>query len=173
MPAHVRSSESIEAFRCALQKFQQRVEDALAELDGQIRRAVDWIEHNRPAYWEQQRRDADDAIHEAKLNLERCLIYRMTDERPACREERAALKQAQVRQDSCREKIEQVRHWKRNMNHEMFQYQGRVGKLRRMLEHDIPRANGVLQNILRQLESYQIERSPAAEPPLQADDKTS
>lgn len=161
-PAQVRSTASIEAFRLALLKFQQRVEDALIELDGQLRRAVDWIEHDRPAYWRQQVHNADDLIHDAKQNLARCLIYRATDDRPACREERAELKKAQARQAYCREKSERVRHWSRTLKHELFEYQGRVGHLERVLEHDIPRASDALRQILRQLESYQLERPPTA-----------
>ncbi len=163
MPARVYSIESIEAFRTALQKFRQRVEDALVELDGQMRRAVDWIEHDRPAHWRKQAKAADDWIHEAKLNLERCLIYRVTDERPSCREERAMLKKAQARRDYCRDKMERVRHWKRNMHHQLFEYQGRISKLSRLLEHDIPQADAALLHILRQLEAYQLEHPPAAE----------
>jgi len=162
MPARVYSIEAIEAFRVALLKFQQRVEDALVGLDGQMRRAVDWIEHDRPAHWRTLAKEADARIHEAKLDLERCLIYRVAEERPSCREERANLKKAQARRDYCRAKIERVRHWKRNMHHQLYEYQGRISKLNRLLEHDIPQARAALQHILRQLESYQLEQSPTA-----------
>jgi exonuclease VII large subunit len=163
MPARVYSIDSIEAFRTALLKFQQRVEDALVELDGQMRRAVTWIEHDRPAHWRKQAKDADAWIHEAKLDLERCLIYRVTDERPSCREERAALKKAHAQREYCRDKIERVDYWKRNMHHELYEYQGRISKLSRMLEHDIPQANAALLHILRQLEAYQLEQPPTAD----------
>jgi exonuclease VII large subunit len=160
MPARVYSIESIAAFRAALLKFRQRVEDALVELDGQMRRAVDWIEHDRPAHWRAQTKEAEAWIHEAKLDLERCLIYRVTDDRPACREERATLKKAQARREYCREKTERLRHWKRNLHHQLYEFQGRISKLSRMLEHDIPQADAALRHILRQLEAYQIERPP-------------
>lgn len=162
MPARVYSIESIEAFRVALLKYQRRVEDALVALDSQMRRAVDWIDRDRPAYWRAQAKEADQWIHKAKLDLERCLIYRVTDRRPACREERVILKKAQARREYCRDKMERVRHWKRDLHHELYEYQGRISKLSRMLEHDIPRANAALLHILQQLEEYQLEQPPTS-----------
>ena len=160
--AQVRSTASIEAFRAALLKFQQRVEDALAELDGQMRRAVDWVETDRPAYWRQESFDADDRIQEAKRALDRCLMFRVGDERPACQEERDALEEAKAHREYCREKVERVRHWNRTLKHELVEFQGRLGQLQRLLEYDIPRASGVLQKIQRQIEFYNLERPPEA-----------
>ena len=162
MPAQVYSIESIEAFRVALLNYQHRVEDALVELSSQIRRAVDWIDHDRPAHWREQAKEADRWIHDAKLDLERCLIYRATDRRPACREERVMLKKAKARREYCRDKIERVHHWKRSLHHQFYEYQGRISNLKRILEHDIPRANAALLHILQQLEQYQLEQPPPA-----------
>ena len=162
-PAQVRSIASIESFRHALLDFGHRMDEALVELGGQMRRAVDWIEQDQPSYWRHQAREADDAIHETKMNLERCLLNRVADQRPACREQREELKMARVRREFCRAQIERVRHWRRALKHEIFEYEGRIGQLKRVLEQDIPRAIANLEKILRQLEAYRIEQAPRAE----------
>ena len=162
-PAQVRSTTSIESFRLALFDFEHRMATALVELNGQMQRAANWIEHDRPSYWRHQEREANDSIHEAKMNLERCLLNRVTDGRPACQEQREELKMAHARREFCLAQVERVRHWRRTFKHELFEYEGRISQLKKVLEQDIPRAIATLDKILRQLEAYQIEQAPGAE----------
>lgn len=166
-PAHVHSVAAIESFRGALARFEKRVEDALGDLAGEMRRVMDWLEHDRPRHWKEQSRQASDAVHQAKLDLERCLMFPVADERPACREERANLKKAQLRVEYCREKVERVKHWNRQLQHELFEYEGRVGQLQRMLETDLPAARAKLQQIVQRLDAYRIERPPAKVKPIE------
>ncbi len=168
--AQVHSVDAIESFRGALARFEQRAQDAMDTLHGELQRAVDWLEHDRPAYWKEQSRLAAEGVQQAKIDLERCLMYPVTDERPSCREERANLERAKARLEYCREKIERVKHWKRELHHELFEYEGRVGHLRRMLEADLPLARARLQQVVRRLDAYQIERRPESVEPI-AEDK--
>lgn len=172
-PAQVRSTDAVEAFSAALVRFAERVQNALDALDGEVHRADDWIEHDRPGHWRTQIREAEDRVHETKLDLERCLLMTTVDgQRPACREQKAALAEAKARLEYCRDKAERVRHWQRNFRHEMFEYDGRIGQLRGLLDQQIPAARGMLAKIVRRLEEYQIERPPesglAGEPDMSA-----
>ena len=76
-----------------------------------------------------QVRIANDQVHEAQQALHRCLMFPIADERPSCYEERAALKKAQARLAYCEEKEERVRHWQRTVQHELFEYEGRISQL--------------------------------------------
>jgi hypothetical protein len=162
-PAQVRSTEAIGTVALALARFEQRVQSALDALDAEIRRAGEWVEHDRPAHWKNQLHLAEDGVHDAKIELERCLTYNVsTQERPACREQKAALEKAKARLEYCREKADAVKHWQRNFRHESFEYDGRVGQLRRVVEQDVPLARGSLAKIMRRLEEYRVENAPAA-----------
>lgn len=163
-PAQVRSTDAIEALRIALAKFQQRVLHAVDSLDGELHRSADWIEHDRPSYWKDQVHKAEEAVTQAKVELERCLMFTLAGERPQCREQKAELQAAKARLAYCREKGERVRQWQRNFRHESFEYDGRIGQLRRALEQDLPRAHAALMKILRKLEEYQVEQPPDAGP---------
>ncbi|NOY28706.1 MAG: hypothetical protein GXP28_00600 [Planctomycetes bacterium] len=169
-PAQVQSVEAIEIFRGALAQFEQRAQDALELLSGELRRALDWLEHERPSYWKEQNRIAGDEIHQAKRDLQRCLAFPVADERPSCREERAILKRSQVRLEQCREKSERVRYWKRQLHHELLEYEGRIGSLQRLLEIELPAARAKLQQIVRRLDAYQIERPPAPTAPVEGEE---
>ncbi|MEM9659073.1 MAG: hypothetical protein AAF961_11995 [Planctomycetota bacterium] len=157
-PAQVRSTHAIEEFREALARFERRIQTALDGLDAQMRRAQDWVDHDRPSHWRRETRKAEDGVHQAKVDLNRCLMFPVAGERPSCREERATLKLAEKRLDYCRDKSESVRRWQRDLQHEVLEYQGRIGQLKRVLELDLPRARGALDAILGQIARYRQER---------------
>jgi hypothetical protein len=157
--ANVHSSEAIEAVRGSLALFADQVQEALTELGSEMRRVLEWLEHDRPRYWKNQTRIAHDQVHEAQQALHRCLMFPIADERPSCYEERAALKKAQARLAYCEQKAERVRHWQRTVQHELFEYEGRISQLVRTVEVDVPQAMGVLRKILQRLEEYQAIRA--------------
>jgi hypothetical protein len=158
-PAKVHSSDAIEAVRVALVKFVEQVSDALAELSSEMRRMQEWVDHDRPRFWRTQHRKSIDMVHEAQQALHRCLMFPIANERPSCTEERAALKKAQARQQYCEQKEDRVRHWQKTMRHEMFEYEGRMSQLVRLVEVEVPQAIGVLSRIIRNLEEYHAVRA--------------
>ena len=130
----------------------------LATIDVEMRRVLDWLEHDRPRFWRRQVRDANDAVTEARAALHRCLMYPINDERPSCYEERAELKKAEARLAYCEEKSERLRHWIREVRHEMFEYEGRISQLKDVVEIDVPQAMAILDRLLARLHEYQSIR---------------
>ncbi len=167
-PAKVHSTDAIEAVRLALVSFIDHVSDALTELSAEMRRVQEWLEHDRPAYWKTQMRLGIDRVHEAQQALHRCLMFPIAGERPSCYEERDALKKAQARLAYCEQKAERVRHWQQTMRHELFEYEGRISQLVKLVEVEAPQAIGVLNRIVRNLEEYRAVR--AADPRAAYDD---
>lgn len=162
-PAQVRSTDAIEAFSLAMAKFQERVQSALDVLEGDLRRTDNWIDHDRPPHWRGKIHDAESAVHDAKLDLDRCLLMTTLDgQRPACREQKEALEQAKARLAYCREKGDLVKKWQRSFRHDSTEFKGRIGQLRRLVEQDVPTARAVLAKLLRRLDEYQLERPPDA-----------
>jgi hypothetical protein len=157
--ANVQSSTAIEAVRGSLMLFTDQVREGLAELGSEMRRTLEWLEHDRPRYWKEQRRLAHDEVHTAQQALHRCLMFPVAGERPSCYEERAALKKAQAKLAYCDEKVERVRHWQKTMQHESFEYEGRISQLERLLEADVPQAIAVLNKVLRHVEEYESLRN--------------
>jgi hypothetical protein len=156
--ANVQSLAAITATKAALVTFAEQVQQALAMIDVESRRMLEWLEHDRPRFWRMQVREATDEVTQAKAALHRCLMYPVTDERPSCREERAALKKAEAKLAYCQEKAERLQHWKRELQHELFQYQGRIGQLVRLVESDVPEAIHVINKLLARLEEYKAVR---------------
>jgi exonuclease VII large subunit len=156
--ANVRSVAAITATKTAVSSFADQVEQALAMIEAESRRLLDWLQHDRPRHWRNQIRLANDDVAEARAALQRCLMYPINDERPSCYEERAALKAAQARLAYCEEKAERLKHWKREIEHEMFQYEGRISQLVRLVEIDMPQAVEMLKRLMERLEEYRAVR---------------
>ena len=104
--AQVHSLESIEAVKVALLAFSHDINLAVAGLDSEIRRMLEWLEHDRPAFWKKQVHRAHDAMVQAQAELHRCLMFPINDERPSCYDERKALQRAQKRLEYCEEKAD-------------------------------------------------------------------
>ena len=124
-----------------------------------MRRTKEWLEHDRPRHWRNQVRIATDQAHEAQQALHRCLMFPIANERPSCYEEREALKKAKARLVYCQEKQERLKHWQRTVQHELFEYDGRISQLVRLVEVEAPQAIGVLHKIIQHVEDYQSVRS--------------
>jgi hypothetical protein len=152
--ANVQSFDAVIAVRASLVAFGDQVEQALSMVDLEMRRLLDWLEHDRPRFWRTQLRMARDEVTAARAALHRCLMYPIGDERPSCREEKATLKLAEARLRHCEEKAERLKHWTREIRHEMFEYDGRIRQLTELVEYDAPQAIGILTKLLTHLEEY-------------------
>lgn len=167
--ADVRSIEAIRDFRQAFATFALEADRALVTVDLEIRRGLDWIEHDRPEFWSREIRRWTERVKQFKDELDRCLTFQGGgDRRPSCIEERKRLERAQKKLREAEEKVEVVRHWMRVIRHEIEEYIGRVVLLKQVLEGDMPRGLALLDRMLTALEAYMqiaVEAAPpSAEP---------
>lgn len=155
MAANVHSLEAIQSVHGALVVFRDDLDQAISTIDVEMRRVLDWLEHDRPRFWKKAVRDARDGVTEAQQALHRCLMYPINEERPSCTEERADLKKAQARLAYCDAKSERLRHWIREVRHEMSEYQGRIRQLKDVVEIDAPQAMLILDRLIERINEYQ------------------
>ena len=167
--AKLTSIDAVEQMSAALAVFGEEVAIALDQLDIESKRAVEWIRHDRKAYWASQVRRNRDGVSESRAELERALTYRgVADQRPSCREERADLEKARRRLRVSEEKIDAVLHWTHAIDHEVLELAGGMSQLAQWLQADLPRAQGVLKRLAATLEAYvatptaNITKPPAA-----------
>ena len=159
-PANVHSLEAIREFRGALIRFGEQSTDSLDSIHAQIHRFVDWLQHDRRTYWQQQVRRGYDQIAEARKNLHQCQMRTVGDHRPACIEEKQVLEQAKRRLELAQHKVKLVGRWQRTVDEEINEFRGRCGQLDHLLEHDLPHMRGLLDRILESLEGYVAVQAP-------------
>ena len=141
--ANLTSVDAVRLLAAALRSFEEDAGGALADLQMQVNRVLEWIHHDRKEYWAERVRRGHQEVAEAKQNLERRLIYRATDERPSCREEKAALEKAKRRLEVAQEKVQAVRQWAHSIEHEIRDFRGSINQLAGWVQTDLPRACAV------------------------------
>lgn len=160
--AKVTSTDAVDRLTAALHTFREEAAAALDNLELEIRRAVRWLKHDQKEYWNQQVRRGWNQVAEARANLEHAMTCRKTsDYTPACREEKLELEKAKRRLRQAEEKVETVRHWSREVEHELTEYRGSINQVAGWIQADYPRAVAALKRMSAALESYLAVQSPA------------
>lgn len=146
-----------------LHQFHQEATTALEELSQEVQRAVQWIQHDCKSYWGEQIRLSQQAVAEARVNLERRQMMTVADHRPSCYDEKKALELAKQHLAMAEERLEAIRHWSYALSHAVHEYKGGVGGFVHWLESDLPRGFAALEQITAALESYVTLATPVAE----------
>ena len=152
--AQITSFDALTMFRGRIIEFDEAAQAALESMVLEVRKAIDWIEHDRAQYWPAQVRRASDALVQARADLARCEVAIRPDVRNPCTEQKQRLAHCKQRLRYCERKVEAVRHWRRILNHECTEFMGRVSKLSGFLETELPQAVAALERLLRALEDY-------------------
>src|SRR5689334_2491859 len=101
--AQVYTIERLAEFKTALQIFADKGKDAMSGNAMEIRRAQDWLE-SQLALWKTEVRKADEAVVQAKAELVRKKMMRISDRPPDTTDQEKALRKAQARLDFSEQK---------------------------------------------------------------------
>ncbi|HLA84146.1 MAG TPA: hypothetical protein VJL29_05085 [Thermoguttaceae bacterium] len=153
--AKLTSIDAVRDMSAALAKFADELGTSLDDLDINVRRAVEWIEHDRKQYWENAVRRGWDRVAEARSELEKALTYRkVADRRPSCHEERAALEKAKQKVQMAEEIYRSLPQWAHRIEHAVRELTGAETLLGDWLHGDFSRAMAALSRMSESLESY-------------------
>jgi hypothetical protein len=161
--ADVKSIDTLAFVRSAFAAFSHETGQAVAEIEMQGQRAVEWICVDRAAYWKAEIRRANDLVNKAIKDLEHCRTFKKVgDNTPSCIEEKKALEKARQRLALCEQKAEMVRKWTPVVQQQFRETCVRLVRFRDVIDVDCPRAMAQLEKMLRALDAYQNVASPTA-----------
>ena len=163
-PVQVTSIDALRHFKLALEEFQTEAREAITQLLLEMRRGVDWIEHDRTRYWPRAMQQASDAVIEARNNLERAELSLRPEDKRSCYEQKIALEKAKRRLRLTEEKVRAVRRWRIEVHRQADKFHGGLSKLANTLDMDLPRALAALERMAVALDRY-TERSAPVESP--------
>jgi len=153
--ARVTSVQAIADFKVALLGFCQESKEVLASIEMEIRRMSDWVERDRLSYWQREIRNRQEEVAQAKADLFRKQITRISGQRPDFIEERDALRLATYRLEEAEEKVQRCRRWgSRKLPHAVDEYQAPGRQLAAIVEGNPPSIIILLDRIVRSLEAY-------------------
>jgi hypothetical protein len=149
----------------ALQKFRGEGLSALDDLETELRRLLEWIHHERKDYWTQELHRAQEALTQARLQLQQATtMRRVAGHEPACVDERRALDRAKRRVETAMRKLEAVRHWTIALDRAADDFRRSRSQFATWLDTDLSRAVAVLNLMSEALVTY-ISMKSAAEMP--------
>ncbi|QDT54133.1 hypothetical protein Pan44_21600 [Caulifigura coniformis] len=152
--AQVRSIPALREFKAALALFREDASSSIDMMLMELHRAIDWIEHDRPAYWQNETRKAFELVASTRTALNTCLMRTVAGRRSSCIEEKQAHAAAKRRLQHCQEQIERVRRWTIKIRQEIDEFRSRLSVLRRRLDADVPNSILMLDRMATALEAY-------------------
>lgn len=162
--ARVESVDALKKFRAALCKFAETAAVSLDEADAEIRRTQHWVYHEQQSHWKRQLQKRTELHARAKSALTRKKLMKTPlGGRYSCTEEEKALAVAERKLEEARQKIENVRKWRRMLDEEGRSYQAISQGLSLMIQADMPSALAQLDNMIAALEAYAVSTAPAAQ----------
>jgi hypothetical protein len=166
--ARVTSIDVLPLLASALQKFRGEAANAVDDIEGEVRRALEWIHHDRKEYWAQESRRAQEAFNQARVSLQQAMTMRRIGDRdPSCIDEKRALDRAKRRMEVARQKILAVRHWEGVLDRAADDLRRSRTQFDSWLEADITRAVVALNDMSESLVAYIMTTAPDAPEPAE------
>lgn len=153
-PVKVQSIDSLRVLRAALCKFVDAVNLVLSESEGELQRALNWLQTEADSHWQGQIRSRQTGVVKAKEALRAKKLYAPTGARPSVVDEEKAVRLAIARLQEAEGKLVAVHRYEVVLQKELMQYKGQAQRLANMVAIDLPIAIGRLDALLRDLEAY-------------------
>ena len=157
--AHVTETQALVDFRAMLCTFREEAREALGIIDHEIRRMTSYLDE-RAHYWHAAIRHADDAMIQARIELNQRRNQRIGDRKPDTSYQEKVLRRAQAELELAQEKLAAVKRWQSQLPHELMNYQGPARQLENALEGQVPRMIAFLEGKINALEAYLQARPP-------------
>ncbi len=159
--ADIKSIDTLSLVKVALISYAHDSSQALADIEIEGQRGIDWITVDRAAYWKAEMRRAADGVNQAIKDLEHCRAYKKVgDNAPSCAEEKKNLEKARKRLQRTEEKLELVKRWTPVVLQQFRETCVRLVRFREVIDVDCPRAIARIEQMLTALENYQTVASP-------------
>ena len=162
--AHVRSVQTLQDLKGALNRFVVEAQGSVHSAEGEIRLVEQWL-RERQAHWrvEVQRRQGESRLAEAALA--RCRASASRDSRagarhaPSCNAEQAAVQQAWTRVGKAQAELSKVENWTRTVDQAAASYRGQAQRLSQKLSSDLPKGHAFLRRKITELKGYLVATS--------------
>ncbi len=159
--ADVKSIDTLALVKEAIIAYAHESGQALADIEIEGQRGIDYITVDRAGYWKAEIRRAAEAVNQAIKDLEYCKAYKKVgDNAPSCIEEKKALEKARKRLARAEEKAELVRRWTPVVLQQFREACVRLVRFREVLDVECPGAIAAVERKLRALEDYRTVAGP-------------
>jgi hypothetical protein len=166
--AAVQSIEALQDLRVALSVYAEDTLSTLSSVDMEIRRVVQWLQYDRPAFWQAQIKRRREEVAAAQAEVFRRKLAKTADYTPAFSEQKELLRRAEAHLRDAETRAALVKKWTSALPQAVLEYHASARRITDLSLGEIPRAVVKLTRMVEALEAYLREAPPsvgAAPPP--------
>ncbi|SIN72112.1 hypothetical protein SAMN05444166_0421 [Singulisphaera sp. GP187] len=152
--AAVHSIEALKDLRVALALFSEDALSALGAVEMEARRTVQWLQHDRRMYWQDQLKRRREQVASAQAELFRRQLGKRPDSSPSCGEQKELLRRAEASLHDAEMRSAMVKKWDTALQQAVFEYHGSIRRIKDLSSGDVPRAMLKLERMVDALEAY-------------------
>jgi hypothetical protein len=152
--ANVQSIELLKDFRVALALFGEDMLSALGAAESELRRTLQWLQQEQPAYWQDQIKRRQERLAQARAEVFKRKLQKTADYNPAMSEQKENLRRAEAAVVEAEKKLVMVRKWQPVLQQAALEYHGTIQRLKDLSAGDVPSAVNLLTRLVDLLESY-------------------
>ncbi len=152
--ADVRSIESLKIFRIALGIFSEEALASLGTVDAEVRRTVQWLQHDRREFWQLQIKKRREAVASARAEVFRRKIAKTADGSPAMSEQKEILRKAEASLHDAELRVILVKKWEPKLQQAALEYRASTRRISNLAAADVERAMMLLNRLVDALEGY-------------------
>lgn len=158
--AAVHSIEALKDLRAALAVYAEDTLSTLSSVDMEIRRVVQWLQYDRPAFWQAQIKRRREEVAAARAEVFRRKLAKTPDNTPAFSEQKELLRRAEERLREAETRASLVKKWASVLPQAVLEYHASSRRITDLARGDIPRAVSKLSRMVEALEAYLREAAP-------------
>jgi hypothetical protein len=163
--AKVEDLDAIKSLKRALWKFAETANVALSDAEGEMTRALMWLEGEQRAYWEGQLRKRADHVERCKEAVRMKKLFKDASGRtPSAVDEEKALRLAIRRFEEAEVKRANVKKHTQTLRKEILMYKGHVQRFATSVQNELPMASAQLDSLLEKLQRYISLEAPVEVP---------
>jgi len=152
--ADVHSIDALVDLRVSLALFAEDTLSALGAVDMELRRTVQWLQHDRRAYWQEQIKRRREQVAIARAEVFRRKLATRADYTPAYSEQKELLRKAEASLRDAEIRANLVKKWEPALQQAILEYHGSTRRISDLASGDVPRALIVLERMIEALEAY-------------------
>lgn len=149
--ANVTSIEALEDFRAALVRYRQRTTQALDDVGSEVKRTREWLSYERRMAWEAEVKRCQRRLDQAEAELSTSKFSGLKDDHSA---QQLAVKKARRLLEEAEGKLRRTKKWAREFDAVVEPASRPLDSLRERVSHDVPKAIGSLDALIRALSDY-------------------
>jgi len=158
--AVVRSIDALRELRTAMALYGEDTLSALGSVDMEVRRVVQWLQYDRPAYWQEQVKRRREEVAAARAEVFRRKLAKTPDYTPAFSEQKELLRRAEARLQDAETRAALSKSWAVKLPQAVLEYHACSRRLGDHARSDVPRAVASLTRMIEAIEAYLSEPPP-------------